>query len=173
MTLREFFTKLDTFDHLVPIAELVAKVRLEPAEMEPCRKFNPECYSRNLMHQGPACQVFLICWLNGQRSPIHDHPGSSCAVRVIEGEVTETVFQKAPNGMIYPTISRKYEEGNICGSENTDTHQISNLMADGKDLVRMHIYTPPLLVMNCYSLTDSEVHEFSASECIPISGAVL
>jgi cysteine dioxygenase len=75
--------------------------------------------------------------------------------------------------MIYPTISREYQEGNICGSENTDTHQISNLMADGKDLLTMHIYTPPLLVMNCYSLTDSEVHEFNTSECVPISGAVL
>ncbi len=176
MNIGEFFNKLDTFDHLIPIAELVemvAKVQFEPSELAPYRIFGPDCYQRNLMHQGPACQVFLICWLNGQRSPIHDHPGSSCAVRVIEGTVTETQFQKAPNGLIFPTVTQEYHEGNICGSEDTDTHQISNLMEDGKDLVTMHVYTPPLLLMNCYSLTDSTVHEFSTSECVPISEAVL
>ncbi len=172
MTLSEFFKQLDTFDHLVPITELVKlvrKVHLGSKELDPYRIFNPDCYQRNLMHRGPACQVFLICWLNGQRSPIHDHPGSSCAVRVIEGKVTETVFQKAPNGLIVPTVTREYEEGNICGSEDTDTHQISNLMEDGKNLVTMHVYTPPLLMMNCYSLTDSKVHEFVTSECVPVS----
>ena len=42
----------------------------------------------------------------------------------------------------------------MCGSEDDDLHQISNLQAGDADLVTLHIYTPPLLQMGTYSITD-------------------
>jgi cysteine dioxygenase len=100
--------------------------------------------------------MWVMCWRNGQRSPIHDHIGSSCAVRVIEGALTETLFDFAPNGHVKPTCSRDLIPGTVFGGEDTDVHQVSNLQAHNADLVTLHIYSPPLQAMGTYSLDSAE-----------------
>ena len=42
----------------------------------------------------------------------------------------------------------------MVGSEDEDLHQISNLQADAAELVTLHVYSPPLIMMGTYSLTD-------------------
>jgi hypothetical protein len=42
----------------------------------------------------------------------------------------------------------------LCGSEDTDIHQVSNLQADDAVLVTLHVYAPPLHRMGTYSLYD-------------------
>jgi cysteine dioxygenase len=96
----------------------------------------------------------VLCWKNGQRSPIHDHSGSACVVRVLQGKLTETLFEFAPNGHVKASFSRDFAEGSIFGSEDTDLHQVSNLQADDADLVTLHVYAPPLIAMNTYTLHD-------------------
>ena len=96
----------------------------------------------------------MLCWRSGQRSPIHDHAGSSCGVRVLRGTLTETLFEFAPNGHVKATFSRDLPEGAVCGSEDADMHQVSNLQAGDADLVTLHVYTPPLRLMHTFSLTD-------------------
>ncbi len=123
-------------------------------------RFHPDRYVRNLMHGGPAYQALVLCWRNGQRSPIHDHCGSSCAVKVLQGVATETVFAIAPNGMIYATGSSRLETGMITASQDSDIHQMSNLEGGHADLVTLHVYSPALLTMNMYSLVERSVTRF-------------
>ncbi len=137
------------------------RLRLEWAALEPFAQFSPERYRRNLMHAGPAYHALVLCWRNGQRSPIHDHRGSACAVRVIRGEATETVFQLTEDGHLFPERTRQMSEGFICATEDMDIHQLSNLQPGKADLVTLHLYSPPLLVMGQYSLTDPIVRDFN------------
>jgi cysteine dioxygenase len=44
--------------------------------------------------------------------------------------------------------------GSVCASEDDNLHQISNLQDGDADLVTLHIYSPPLLHMGTYSITD-------------------
>ncbi len=158
------FAELDRHRDAIPLDEIMAWLQnneFDLEELEPWLRFDPERYQRNLLHSGPAYQALLLCWRNGQRSPIHDHRGSACGVKVLSGHATETTFDFAPNQMIYPLHSRDLAEGCVCGSFDADMHQISNLQPDDADLVTLHIYSPPLLRMNMYSLTDSQVQEFS------------
>ena len=69
-------------------------------ELRAFRKFGDDHYVRNLVHDGPAYQALLLCWKTGQRSPIHDHHGSNCAVMIIQGTATETLFEHADNEMV-------------------------------------------------------------------------
>jgi cysteine dioxygenase len=118
------------------------------------------------MHQGSCYQALILCWRNGQRSPIHDHKGSSCGVKILQGEATETVFTYAKNGMIIPTVTKEYPVGMSMGSQDADIHQVSNLAADGECLITLHIYSPPLEVMNVYSLMGGEeqrTHDYVVS----------
>jgi cysteine dioxygenase len=96
----------------------------------------------------------MLCWKNGQRSPIHNHAGSACVVRVLRGTLTETVFEMAPNGHVKASFSRDIAEGGLIASEDTDIHQASNLQAGDADLVTLHVYTPPLTRMKTFSMYD-------------------
>lgn len=62
--------------------------------------------------------------------------------------------------MIFATDSRSLAAGETCASQDADIHQISNLQADEADLVPLHIYSPPLLAMNVYSLVEGGVSRF-------------
>jgi len=62
--------------------------------------------------------------------------------------------------MYYATGSRQLSAGDSCASQDSDVHQMSNLEADGHDLVTLHIYSPPLFRMNTFSLVDAKVMQF-------------
>src|SRR5262249_9581884 len=87
-------------------------------------------------------------------SPIHDHAGSSCVLRVLRGTLTETQFEFTPNGHVKAVFSRDAYPGDICATEDLDIHQVSNLQPGNADLVTLHIYSPPLLHMGTYSIYD-------------------
>jgi cysteine dioxygenase len=160
--LASVFAELDEHERPIPLAGLQSWMERCPLEVEDIRRFSrfsPERYVRNLMWQSVCYQALVLCWRSGQRSPIHDHVGSACVVRVMEGRAIETVFQRAANGMIFAASSRELVPGQICASEDNDIHQLSNLQASG-DLITLHLYSPPLLFMNNYSLIDAGVSRF-------------
>ena len=162
ITLRDFLTRMDVHPERVPLDELTELLHELQVTMEDVKDvvvFNDTQYRRNLLHAGPGYQALILCWKNGQRSPIHDHTGSSCGVRVLQGTATETVYKRGANGMLMAVRTRELHEGEVCGSQDADIHQVSNFAEDGGPLVTLHVYSPPLLKMNTYSLTDATVTE--------------
>jgi cysteine dioxygenase len=157
-TLAELFDYLDRLETRAPLAELtaeLAKTKITTAEVADFIRFSERGYTRNLVRGGSWYNFLVLCWKNGQRSPIHDHTGSSCAVRILRGTATETLFDYAPNGHVWATSSREHRPGSVTGSQDSDLHQISNLQPGNADLVTIHIYSPPLMWMGTYSLTDT------------------
>lgn len=155
----DLFQPLDRIKNRLPLGTLRSWCQQTPLAYEDFAdyvRFHPDRYQRNLVHSGPTYHVLLLCWRSGQRSPIHDHEGSACLVKVLRGQATETRFARAANGMIYPVGSRTLAEGNITFSADAEVHQVSNLQAE-EDLVTLHVYSPPLRYMNVYSLLDGSV----------------
>ena len=155
--------ELDDYTARIPLGALeawLARTSVTEEQVRPFVHFSEERYLRNLLHAGPSYQALVICWRSGQRSPIHDHRGSSSAVKIILGVATETQFAVAPNGMIYATGSRQLTTGHACASQDADIHQLSNLQPSGHDLVSLHLYSPPLFRMHMYSLLDGKVQQF-------------
>ena len=68
--------------------------------------------------------------------------------------MTETLFEVAPTGQIKALFSREKQAGDVIGSEDTDIHQVSNLQPAPANLITLHVYSPPLVTMGTYSLTD-------------------
>jgi cysteine dioxygenase len=162
-TIENAFTALDRFGGPLPLPAILDWFREEPLTLEDLAgymTFHPARYVRNRVHDGPAYQALLLCWRNGQRSPIHNHRGSRCGVKVLRGVATETTFARAPNGLVLPVGSRELPEGHTCASADEDTHQVSNLQAGGADLVTLHVYSPPLLRMEMFSLETPAVREW-------------
>lgn len=124
-------------------------------------RFEQCTYRRNLISEGQWYELLCICWQSGQRSPIHNHAGSTCGLRIVQGCATETIFDPTPCGQIKAVKSNDFEQGFVCTSQDADIHQVSNLQASGNDLVTLHIYSPPLRTMDTFSLLGADSVPYS------------
>jgi len=120
-------------------------------------RFSDKRYARNLVHKTEQFEIMVMCWNAGQRSSIHDHAGSLGGLKILQGELTESLFDKAPNGMIRSLSSVDYAAGDTRVEETSLIHQISNLQVEDRRAISVHIYVPPLVRMNIYSLEDPSV----------------
>jgi cysteine dioxygenase len=152
---------LQALDHQTArpsLAELVAhlsRLNLDGDSLDAFMRFSASHYQRNLVKAAPNYHVWVMCWKAGQRSPIHDHGASVCAVRVLHGTATVTHFAWAASGDVLATHSENVAVGGVIGTQDGDLHQVSNLQGGGQDLVTLHVYSPPLLRMGTYSILDA------------------
>src|SRR4030095_14616217 len=102
--------------------------------------------------RGEPAEMLLRCWRPGQRTPIHDHDGSIGAVRVCHGIMWETMFELDASGTFRYSSARDWRAGDITGADVPDIHQLGNPEVSGEDLVTLHIYAPPLGVLNTYKV---------------------
>jgi cysteine dioxygenase len=50
-------------------------------------------YTRNLLDGGNGkYNVIILCWSEGQGSAIHAHSDCNCFVKVLDGQITETLY---------------------------------------------------------------------------------
>ena len=120
--------------------------------------FNDERYSRNLLAYGPQFYALVLCWQPGQASPIHDHKGASCGVRVIAGVATETSFGWQDGKLVERSVT-SMSAGEVCGSFDDDIHEIRN--NGDSNLVTLHIYSPYLDNINLYDRDTGAITVFS------------
>lgn len=156
---RELFVMLDRLQTpgALDRAELVA--HLMALEADECwiaeaAHFSPRGYARNLLRGSDCYEAYLMCWLSGQQSPVHDHAGSLCGVRVLIGTVTERRFERARCGGMRAATTVNFDAGCVCVSEDSDTHQIVNCQKRSCDLMTLHVYSPPLKNMRTYPVRE-------------------
>ena len=154
---------LDGLTARAPVDELRARLGeldIKVGDVADFVRFGKTQYLRNLAREGNWYHVLILCWRSGQRSPIHNHAGSTCGVRVLNGIATETRFEATPSKLVKAVSSHDLMRGAVASSCDAEIHQVSNLQAEGTDLVTLHVYSPPLLRMDTYSLTERTIGEF-------------
>src|SRR5262249_24057126 len=144
-TLTQLYDYLDGLSQRPVLSDLAGKLgQLDLArtldELTPKLKFSDSGYQRILLRESPLYHVWVMCWKNGQRSPIHDHGTSCCALRVLRGTATDSQFAFAPHGHVKAVSSRDLTSGTICATQDADLHQISNLQDGTADLITLHVY---------------------------------
>ena len=137
--------------------DILERLVISAEEMQPYALFSDKRYARNLVHKTARFEIMIMCWHAGQRSSIHDHAGSLGGLKILRGALTESLFEKAPNGMIKSQNSIDYAAGEARVEETSLIHQISNLQNENGRAISVHIYVPPLIRMNVYSLEDPSV----------------
>ncbi len=151
--LAELIGYLDSIDHradLATLGRLLAKLDVSRCDIATTCIFGVKGYRRNCISKSKWYELVACCWHSGDRTPIHDHRGVSCAFKVVEGEGTEIRFAETPSGLICPTMSVKMPTGYICAADDSDIHQVANMQAAGQDLITLHIYSPPIRKMHTY-----------------------
>ena len=156
--LRDFSCYLHALTERAPLNELLRWQRdldVGFEELADWIHFSPTGYRRNLVKEGPLFRLLVLCWAPGQFSPIHDHAGSTCAVRVIRGTATETVYQQTENELVQHTS--QWVAGDVLGGSDGDIHAVGNFANDDTPLVTLHVYSPPLTHMGLYSMADGRL----------------
>jgi DMSO/TMAO reductase YedYZ molybdopterin-dependent catalytic subunit len=153
-TLISNLDRLEKRASLPELTTLLEQLAVDTQDLARYARFGEPSYQRILIRAGRWYHLWVLCWKNGQRSPIHDHVGSNCAVRVVRGTATVTDFAFAPNGHVKAIGSIDRPCGSVFANHDDDLHQVSNLQAGSADLITLHIYSPPLLRMGTYSMMD-------------------
>jgi cysteine dioxygenase len=154
--LAQLVEKLDAYDAVIPreVAEQwLLDSDLSPEDVEQHVSFQPELYTRATVKKTANYELLVVSWGSGQWSTLHDHSGSICAFRIVEGQATELHFETSEAGYIFPTETARHQPGSVQSCTGADIHQLCNLEKEG--LVSVHIYSPPLTTSKTYGLEHS------------------
>lgn len=147
------------------LAKLLSKLQLTRKDIEGACTFGTRGYKRNTIARSEHYELLALCWRSGHCTPIHDHRGASCAFRVIEGTGTEIRFEVTPSSMVCPVATIPMAPGYVCAAADADIHQVANMQAPGRDLVTLHIYSPPISKMHTYKFCVSDGADTGKYDC--------
>jgi cysteine dioxygenase len=136
---------------------LLRRVRPEPEELRPHLGFKPHTYTRHRVFRSDLCEMLVLCWLPGHRTAIHDHNGSYGAILICEGSMEEEIFALNEAGEVVPAETHARAAGEVTGTDVPDIHRIGNADGSVDRMVTIHVYAPPLRVINTYQLGSAEV----------------
>jgi cysteine dioxygenase len=155
---------------LADLDRWLSEAQVSVEDVRPFSFYKPGTYTRHRVLRNEFVELLVLCWLPGQRTPIHDHNGSYGAVRVCEGVMWETTFALNDARELYYRSAREWGKGEVTGADVPDIHQIGNPECSGQSLVTLHLYAPPLGVLNTYKVGSSEVGHYSPNEFMDGAG---
>jgi cysteine dioxygenase len=105
--------------------------------------FSEEPYTRTPIYRDDNLEIVLICFSKGQTSSIHDHQGSNCVIRVMDGKLLEFLFDER-DGKYYHKSHHYLGPGQISGLDGEAVHQLANVAHEGT--VILNFYSPPFKI---------------------------
>ncbi|MFD8497561.1 cysteine dioxygenase [Amycolatopsis sp. NPDC059657] len=100
-------------------------------------RYDPDQRFSVLVSADEREEIWLMSWLPGQHTDLHDHAFSSGAFTVVSGAVTETVARRAPDGRAI-TEAHKLAAGQSRVFGPGYVHRVLNESPD--PAVTLHVY---------------------------------
>jgi cysteine dioxygenase len=152
------------------VSKFVAEIQPTAEALAPYLLWSGERYTRNLIYRDAVFEVLALCWMPGQRTPIHSHNGQLGWLTVVQGDLTcrnykfvrshpdeQMPAQKAGVGGRRDTHSSRPVEVELLSSDEhcadrsvavvdrrQTTHQIENLEKSRRGSVSLHVYSKPI-----------------------------
>ncbi len=102
---------------------------------------------------GVAHEAWLLTWLPGQGTDLHDHGGAAGAFVVIQGELTEATVTGRPGRA--RLVEHSLPEGRTRPFGARHVHRVRN--AGRVPAISLHVYSPALEQMRRYELADGQL----------------
>jgi hypothetical protein len=128
------------------LAELAAAIGAEPRFWADKVHHVPDERFYVQLHRDTHLDVWLICWLDSQKTGYHDHDVSSGGVHVCAGTLCEDRFNVSPDGLVHATIER--HAGQTFHFDAAYIHGMRH--GGGEPATSVHCYSPPLWRMGYY-----------------------
>jgi len=105
-------------------------------------------YTRNLITRNGDFEVLLLCWGEGQESPIHDHDGEDCWMAVLDGNIEELRYASpdpsgAPPAVLPMQVTERatFEPGQVAFIR--DDIGLHLVRSKGGPAASLHLYAKP------------------------------
>lgn len=185
-TIGDFNGKETIFDDIKiaeDLTELINSFKLESSDWKEFVHFDLNKYTRNLIGLGKDDRfgLMILAWGPGQKSPIHDHDGSHCIMRVLKGNLVETLYNKCGQGMDSDSsfeesehYSKTRETKLITGetayiNDKIGWHRVSNASIH-ETAVSLHLYAPPIEKCKTYCEFEGKVRSQAPCPYYSING---
>jgi cysteine dioxygenase len=143
-------------DERTNYSDIIRSMKMPKRVFENCYSWSDEGYTRNCIVENEKFELILICWEKGQATPIHDHGGEECWVRIIQGEFKETIYQMDKDGELNSVKSTISKAGDVSYMVDfMGCHRLENL--SDKRGISLHLYAKP--IRNC-NVFDNDLRVF-------------
>jgi predicted metal-dependent enzyme (double-stranded beta helix superfamily) len=127
------------------LGEVVRGLARRPHRWRPVVRFDAADRFHTRLEVTGGYEVWLLTWLPGQGTEIHDHGGAAGAFTVVEGALTERTFP-GPGGA---PRARELAVGGPRAFGPPHVHEVVN--AGTEPAVSIHAYAPALSAMSYYA----------------------
>ncbi|MEW2354148.1 cysteine dioxygenase family protein [Spirillospora sp. NPDC029432] len=134
------------------LARRAGELAAAAGEWLPRVRLDPQGRWYERLHRDDDTEVWLISWLPGQSTGLHDHGGSRGAFAVVLGTLEEHDTAAA----------RDVTAGEVRAFGAEYVHDVRNTST--APAVSVHVYSPPLAVMNRYERTGAGLVRLATEE---------
>jgi len=139
------------------VKELLGSYKASRGDWTEYAMFDPHRYTRNLVDTGNGrYNMMLLCWGPSMASCVHDHADAHCFVKILQGELVETLYDwpadtpavttgNSDVAEYKPMIERErneYEKDGVAYmNDSIGLHRMENV-SHTQPAVSLHVYIP-------------------------------
>ncbi len=139
---------------------IVRSIRIPYSMFYDYCSWSNETYTRNCIEENEKFELILLCWNGKQKTPIHNHGGEECWVKVIEGTFKENIYTTEKNGKLKMIKSIDSKPNDVTYMiDFMGFHSIENLSTERG--MSLHLYAKPIRRCKIY---DENIEEFVNKE---------
>lgn len=137
------------------VRNLLTEAILDHAEVAPYIEERAQTYARRCVVRRENYELLVLTWTPSQGSVAHDHSGSLCGLKVVQGSLTEQLFEDGADGRVRKSTASRLGPGQITIDPGVVVHSLGNATPD-ENLVTVHVYSPPLPEVRRYAVTEEQ-----------------
>lgn len=135
-------------------ADLARRLAASPDLWLPAVRFDPAARVHTRISATENLEAWLLTWLPGQGTDVHDHGGSAGALVVLAGTLAEWTPVRSrvfgPKGR-----TRRLRQGDVRPFGPDHIHQVRNDQLE--PAISLHVYAPRLSSMTRYARVDGRL----------------
>lgn len=160
-TIEDLIAEL-TDEERTDYADIINSIAISANDFEAFSTWSEESYTRNCLVDNERLELILLCWEPNQVTPIHDHGGEECWVKVIDGELMETIYEPFEDNELEELVSKTSKAGDISYmADFIGFHRLEN-SHNGRSM-SLHLYAKP--IRSC-RLFDEDSKKFIRKELV-------
>jgi predicted metal-dependent enzyme (double-stranded beta helix superfamily) len=125
------------------LAGLASGIAQNRSRWKSAVRFDPAQRYYSLLDRTPEYEAWLLTWLPGQGTGIHDHGQVAGAFAIVQGTLQESVYRASQ-------VVRTFERGRVRAFGPAHVHDLTN--AGSIPAVSIHVYAPRLTSMTQYEI---------------------
>ncbi|MDR7274521.1 cysteine dioxygenase [Catenuloplanes atrovinosus] len=132
------------------LRDIARRVAAEPSSWGVTPRFDAAARWYARLFAAADHEAWLLTWLPGQGTDLHDHGGSAGTFVVVSGALTEETVHAGTDGAVLRSTPYTAGDARPFGSQHV--HRIVNTSAE--PAISLHVYGPALTQMTRYRLAD-------------------